>query len=710
METIIDLNKSKFKAVDALYELVTNAFDAECNGHPGLHCSNGEIVVNNEGEGLSEKVFTSGSSGGIGIGLKDAIATFIREGAEVKITSCENDYSFLTKIGQCGNETVHVSVHPPSRARGTSVTISGLPKKKAQTIYNDVRTRFLVFCDRFELKASAGNVQAFKDSSHQKKYNFVFIKGVKKTTPNLKFAYAYNFLEPTAEQLSSYICRDHSISKGFSSKHPSFLLSMQAVIACLPDLPKRSVELTVLSKKASAQAKKASAQAKKASAQAKKASEKLLLGMCDGVDMFEDKENVFLRDGKCLSHSKKATFQYNFDNSVANTPGDMAKAVAKAVQVYKLQIPEGSFEASLVKKHPLLAKENSAEALEDSAEVKEDSAPVNVVGKWLGMCDGVDTFEDKENGFFRDGKCLSHSKKATFQYNFDNSVAKTPGDMAKAVAKAVQVLKLQIPEGSFEASLVKKHPSCMPTMPAVQPQPNIQFEADLVDSLKEALRRKNHPMLTLSSYDKEEIHAVTSELKSNLQALTCISIDEVRNQGSIFKNTGIPGFVDVDIVLILNEIRKPADIADRRAKIVDEMKQRLPGVDFLSGAPDILPCQFKGISFDLVLTSRKLDSDRHRSFCTEHASAPSMIAEVGDDDYVFDAIRACKYWIKRHRVHNPLKSFEVDRIVLSIGRGGGGDGVSENEKKIQIFELFLQRLKNGGGYEDGCSSYMEFVP
>lgn len=141
-----DLNIDKilenWECRHAVREIIANALDEQKITNTQeieIYKDGLEWVIRDYGRGLkyehlvqsenSEKINTSGVIGKFGIGLKDALATFERHGARIRIYSKHSDIS-ISRLGKHGFEdltTLHATIENPSRSIvGTEFRISNI--------------------------------------------------------------------------------------------------------------------------------------------------------------------------------------------------------------------------------------------------------------------------------------------------------------------------------------------------------------------------------------------------------------------------------------------------------------------------------------------------------------------------------------------------------------------------------------------------------
>jgi hypothetical protein len=169
-----DLHFSRHYAVlgcsteQALCELVANAIDANNkfaalnkvpSELPQLRIDGNAIEVLDRGSGLQLSAFNFGRSspatgtslGQFGVGLKDAVAAFVRANAKVQFSSQHGTFEFCERIGDLGGEdsTIHVRHTPPAvgavpAGPGTAVRVATMPSEpNVKSLVEGVRASFL---------------------------------------------------------------------------------------------------------------------------------------------------------------------------------------------------------------------------------------------------------------------------------------------------------------------------------------------------------------------------------------------------------------------------------------------------------------------------------------------------------------------------------------------------------------------------------------
>eukprot|EP00056_Hartaetosiga_gracilis_P005419 m.84490 g.84490 ORF g.84490 m.84490 type:complete len:610 (+) comp12158_c0_seq1:172-2001(+) len=181
----------------------------------------GTVVLEDRGNGkLCLESFVMGRSignakkvGQFGVGLKDAVAVFMRNGAKVSISSSVGgDFDFKVAKGDFECETIHVKNTQPSTSTplarssssGTCITITGLqtPRKLVES----VKKNFLCFSPKRTLIIKTESVEVFKPLFDNK--GKLYVNGIELAPPQPLF-FSYNLTGSPA--LRESYDRDHNI-------------------------------------------------------------------------------------------------------------------------------------------------------------------------------------------------------------------------------------------------------------------------------------------------------------------------------------------------------------------------------------------------------------------------------------------------------------------------------------------------------------------
>jgi predicted nucleotidyltransferase len=204
------------------------------------------------------------------------------------------------------------------------------------------------------------------------------------------------------------------------------------------------------------------------------------------------------------------------------------------------------------------------------------------------------------------------------------------------------------------------------------------------------------PLLTLTAAEERCILAKAEELQ-NLLVKCPLGIACFQKQGSLAKGTAVPGYADVDIVVMFNKFTATAlGRADLRKRVETALKNKESTAVF-EGADDIVVCSYKDVSFDLILVG-KCDAQndaRAVDFKKGLEDVNLLKARIGTNGFVLDVIRACKYWAKRSAIEPALKSVLIEKIVLMLwGQQPRAQAEPLAAVKQRLFLSFLEYLRN----------------
>jgi hypothetical protein len=210
-----------------------------------------------------------------------------------------------------------------------------------------------------------------------------------------------------------------------------------------------------------------------------------------------------------------------------------------------------------------------------------------------------------------------------------------------------------------------------------------------VDSILSSLEIENAPLYSLSQEQREHLNQARGALHNNLRQLEGVSISEIRNQGSVDKNTAIPFDADLDIVISLNP---PLDGAeDLKVILTSSLDLAL----FDAGSPDIFTGLYRydgqHYTVDLVIGNpERGDGPAH---------VQTVLTAVGSNNYVFEVMRMIKYLFKRHLV--PFKSFLIEKFVLEAFASGKRPlGTTKVlTLKQQLFKSSLARIESSDSHQ-----------
>jgi hypothetical protein len=202
------------------------------------------------------------------------------------------------------------------------------------------------------------------------------------------------------------------------------------------------------------------------------------------------------------------------------------------------------------------------------------------------------------------------------------------------------------------------------------------------------------PLLALTAAEERRILAKAEELQGLL--VKCqLGIASFQKQGSLAKGTAVPGFADVDLVLMFNDF-SPA----RRDTLRERVEVALATekcIAVFSGASDIVACSYKDVSFDLILVGKNDAHNDKRAvdFKKGLEDVNLFKARIGTNGFVLDVIRACKLWAKRSAIEPALKSVLIEKIVLVLwAQEPRAQAEPLAAVKQRLFLSFLEYLRN----------------
>eukprot|EP00656_Telonema_subtile_P038769 TRINITY_DN43953_c0_g1_i1.p1 TRINITY_DN43953_c0_g1~~TRINITY_DN43953_c0_g1_i1.p1 ORF type:complete len:586 (+),score=49.60 TRINITY_DN43953_c0_g1_i1:95-1852(+) len=227
--------------VDALSELLTNAFDANaasgCSDLPELKQSKSTIEIADAGTGLSRGSFVIGRNtqesvqptverfGRFGLGLKDAVAVLIRSGYHVLIHSQAGDCSFFVQASGIGVHTIWVRFLPASVTQGTRFVLNQEQPFKGhapspEAALKQVRDRFLAFSAQPPVLLFQSDLVDIFDSNQTHKKRCTFGLGPERKSVMFANGRAIVIQQPTrfgyhfkslSVQMKTSINRDHQV-------------------------------------------------------------------------------------------------------------------------------------------------------------------------------------------------------------------------------------------------------------------------------------------------------------------------------------------------------------------------------------------------------------------------------------------------------------------------------------------------------------------
>ena len=134
---------------------------------------------------------------------------------------------------------------------------------------------------------------------------------------------------------------------------------------------------------------------------------------------------------------------------------------------------------------------------------------------------------------------------------------------------------------------------------------------------------------------------------------------------------------------------------DHYKTLVKEVLSARDGFEFMSSAVDILQMKYRDVEFDLVLVGplSATNDARANNLALGVESVLKLKEDVKCENWVFEVIRACKYWGKRQATEGKLKSVLIELIVLDLWKSTAGSSGNVVDKRIELFMRFLKCLK-----------------
>ena len=241
-----DLNIEKvlenWEVRHAVRELIANAFDEQVlTGTQPAEIKkdeNGAWHIRDYGRGLNYKHFTQNENpekinhpnliGKFGVGLKDAFATFDRNGVKVEIRSKYGTFSgkHAKKAGFDDITTLHVSIEPATDENfvGTDCILYGCNDREVE----EAKKFFLIFSGHETLETTKfGEIIDPEDEIPS-----IYVNGIKVAEePN--FAFSYNITSPTAA-LKKALNRERSnVGRGaYTERVKDILMAAESESVC----------------------------------------------------------------------------------------------------------------------------------------------------------------------------------------------------------------------------------------------------------------------------------------------------------------------------------------------------------------------------------------------------------------------------------------------------------------------------------------------
>lgn len=180
---------------------------------------------------------------------------------------------------------------------------------------------------------------------------------------------------------------------------------------------------------------------------------------------------------------------------------------------------------------------------------------------------------------------------------------------------------------------------------------------DTVDALKSAMLVDNAPLYSMSDEQWDWIYGARRFLDRKLKEIPELSIAEIRNQGSVYKNTALPFDADIDIVLVLNNVLTRDELLD----IFRNHHDKLELAFFENGSDDIFTgiLRYKSRIFPIDITVTDVESEERKDGYKHVEKIRNSIGQQHPEG--LEAIRILKYFCKRHDI--TVKSFYIEEYV-----------------------------------------------
>eukprot|EP01032_Pedospumella_encystans_P014901 gene14901-17095_t len=221
------------------------------------------------------------------------------------------------------------------------------------------------------------------------------------------------------------------------------------------------------------------------------------------------------------------------------------------------------------------------------------------------------------------------------------------------------------------------------------PAPANGFARSLVRDICLAFEKENYTLYTISGPELSHYRQISDAISSILRSSGIVA--ETKGFGSADKGTGVPGFVDVDMLVIINNFdpTKRKEYALTFRKLLQDA-----GANLKNSADDIQQVEFNGVEFDLVLVGANAEDNDKRAahFAEARHNVRELRAIVKTDNYVKEVIRAVKYWSKRSFPAGGIKSCLIEAIVLAQYTTAKAELTalpSQQQRRLALFKKFF---------------------
>ena len=221
------------------------------------------------------------------------------------------------------------------------------------------------------------------------------------------------------------------------------------------------------------------------------------------------------------------------------------------------------------------------------------------------------------------------------------------------------------------------------------PVPANGLARSLVKDICRAFEKENHTMYSISEPELSHYREISDAISTILRSSGIVA--ETKGFGSADKGTGVPGYVDVDMLVVINNFvpTKRKEYASTFRKLLQDA-----GANLKNSADDIQQVEFNGVEFDLVLVGASAEDNDKRAagFAEARHNVRELRAIVKTDNYVKEVIRAVKYWSKRSYPAGGIKSCLIEAIVLAQYTAAKTELTaltSQQQRRLVLFKTFF---------------------
>lgn len=215
------------------------------------------------------------------------------------------------------------------------------------------------------------------------------------------------------------------------------------------------------------------------------------------------------------------------------------------------------------------------------------------------------------------------------------------------------------------------------------------FSRSLLREIRRAFEFENSALYTISEPELSHYKNISATVSTTLRTSGIVA--ETVGFGSADKGTGVPGYVDVDMLVVINNFdpTKRKEYAATFRKLLQDA-----GANLKYSADDIQQVEFNGVEFDLVLVGANAEDNDKRAagFAEARHNVRELRAIVKTDNYVKEVIRAVKYWSKRSFPAGGIKSCLIEAIVLAQYTAAKAELTalpSQQQRRLVLFKKFF---------------------